>query len=265
MTRYATIVADPPWPIGDFPKWFGSGEKGVVKRPYDVMALAEIAALPVADLAADQAHLYLWTITDHLEESFGVARAWGFEPSATIVWCKPPRPKGLGGTFPANVEFVIFATRRIGGGPVVRLTEALADRAAEVGVSRADVDNHMGTSDMGGWWLSRLPHRCACPTNEQWPRLRSLLRLDDPALDGLVAEINAGKGELTATGRASGRWFIWPRGKHSQKPEQFQDLVETVSPGPYLELFARRKRLGWDSWGNEVDSDVDLATAGERC
>lgn len=45
---------------------------------------------------------------------------------------------------------------------------------------------------------------------------------------------------------------------HSRKPEVFQDLIETVSPGPYLELFARRQRLGWDSWGNECRQDVSL-------
>jgi N6-adenosine-specific RNA methylase IME4 len=38
---------------------------------------------------------------------------------------------------------------------------------------------------------------------------------------------------------------------HSRKPELFLDLVEQVSPGPYLEMFARRNRLGWDTWGNE--------------
>lgn len=54
-------------------------------------------------------------------------------------------------------------------------------------------------------------------------------------------------------------WWVWPRGRHSAKPEAFQDIVEQVSPGPYLELFARRKRLGWDVWGNEVDSDVEMA------
>jgi N6-adenosine-specific RNA methylase IME4 len=48
-----------------------------------------------------------------------------------------------------------------------------------------------------------------------------------------------------------GTVFNWPRGKHSEKPEAFLDLVETVSPGPYLEMFARRDRLGWDTWGNE--------------
>lgn len=53
-------------------------------------------------------------------------------------------------------------------------------------------------------------------------------------------------------------WYQWPRGKHSAKPRQFQDLVEQVSPGPYLELFARSSRPGWDAWGNEAPNCVDL-------
>lgn len=46
-------------------------------------------------------------------------------------------------------------------------------------------------------------------------------------------------------------WWSWPRGRHNAKPDAFQDMVERVSPGPYVELFARRDRLGWDTWGNE--------------
>jgi N6-adenosine-specific RNA methylase IME4 len=42
------------------------------------------------------------------------------------------------------------------------------------------------------------------------------------------------------------------RGEHSAKPEVFLDLVEMVAPGPYLEMFARRQRLGWDTWGNQA-------------
>ena len=60
-------------------------------------------------------------------------------------------------------------------------------------------------------------------------------------------------------GRTSGTHFHWPRGRHSEKPSAFYDLVESVSPVPRLELFARRKRLGWDVWGNEVDSDIELS------
>lgn len=53
--------------------------------------------------------------------------------------------------------------------------------------------------------------------------------------------------------------YLWPRlGRHSQKPEAFYDLVEAVSPRPYLEMFARRNRLGWDTWGNEALNHVDV-------
>lgn len=49
-----------------------------------------------------------------------------------------------------------------------------------------------------------------------------------------------------------------PRGKHSQKPDIFHRIIERVSPGPYLELFARRDVPGWERWGNEVQSTVAL-------
>lgn len=46
-------------------------------------------------------------------------------------------------------------------------------------------------------------------------------------------------------------WFDWPlQPVHSQKPDAFLDLVEAWSPGPRVELFSRRPRLGWDSWGH---------------
>ena len=47
---------------------------------------------------------------------------------------------------------------------------------------------------------------------------------------------------------------------HSQKPEAFYQLVEHQSEGPYLELFARAERPGWDRWGNEVKCSVLLTT-----
>jgi N6-adenosine-specific RNA methylase IME4 len=51
-------------------------------------------------------------------------------------------------------------------------------------------------------------------------------------------------------------WFQWPKGKHSAKPDPFLDIVEQVSPGPYVEMFARAPRLGWDSWGHGYESGV---------
>jgi N6-adenosine-specific RNA methylase IME4 len=41
--------------------------------------------------------------------------------------------------------------------------------------------------------------------------------------------------------------------EHSRKPDELYEIIESCSPGPYLELFARGKRSGWDQWGNEVE------------
>ncbi len=49
--------------------------------------------------------------------------------------------------------------------------------------------------------------------------------------------------------------------RHSAKPEGAIDLIEQHSPGPYVELFARRHRLGWDVWGNESANTAMLAEA----
>ena len=63
--------------------------------------------------------------------------------------------------------------------------------------------------------------------------------------------------------RVDTTWWNWPRAwkTHSRKPEFFQDVVEAVSDGPRLEMFARRKRPGWSSWGNEIPNDVVLSSA----
>lgn len=61
------------------------------------------------------------------------------------------------------------------------------------------------------------------------------------------------------TPATNGTLFEWPRGAHSTKPDSFYALVEKLSPGPYLEMYARRPRVGWDVWGNEVTSCVAIA------
>lgn len=180
-TKYRTIVADPPWPMGNAGaySWREGRESGHARPlPYAEMTLAEITALPIADLAEPDAHLFVWTVNRHLEATFGIVRAWGFSPTTPLVWCKAPHGFNPGGTFGSTAEFVIFARR----------------------------------------------------------------------------------GSLPATQRVQTQWWQWPRGEHSAKPEAFLDVVETVSPGPYLELFARRNRLGWDTWGNECLDHVDLRT-----
>lgn len=52
--------------------------------------------------------------------------------------------------------------------------------------------------------------------------------------------------------------FLSERLPHSVKPEWFYELVDNCSPDSKIELFARRKRKGWDSWGNQIDCDIFL-------
>ena len=78
------------------------------------------------------------------------------------------------------------------------------------------------------------------------------------------------RGSLAHNQRQDSSWWRWSRPyenghiAHSAKPETFLDLVEQVSPGPYLELFARRNRLGWDTWGDECFEHVELSSSAER-
>lgn len=166
--KYNVLYVDPPWDVKAGPDW-GSGEESK-DLLYPTMSIEEITNLPVKNLANDDAHLYLWTINKYIEETYQIARSWGFEPSALITWCKPPHGIGLGGTFIQTTEHLLFARR----------------------------------------------------------------------------------GTLKANKRIDTTWFTYPRGRHSEKPKQFRKMIEEVSPGKRIELFARSNFEGWDVWGNEV-------------
>jgi N6-adenosine-specific RNA methylase IME4 len=60
-----------------------------------------------------------------------------------------------------------------------------------------------------------------------------------------------GKLGIPASERVSNH-FAAAKSRHSAKPDRFYEIVERVSPEPRLELFARRRRFGWDVWGNEA-------------
>jgi N6-adenosine-specific RNA methylase IME4 len=117
---YRTIVADPPWRYTNaVGSGVGHGGKRSAEAHYPTMTTEEIAALPVSDLAHDQAHLYLWVtnplITAQQRSVRGwltgpeIARAWGFEPKSLITWVKPG--VGPGWYFRGATEHVIFAVR----------------------------------------------------------------------------------------------------------------------------------------------------------
>lgn len=64
------------------------------------------------------------------------------------------------------------------------------------------------------------------------------------------------RGKCPVKFKAQPNWLFAPVQDHSHKPEEMYDIIERLSPGDYLELFARRPRHGWDAWGNEIASDI---------
>lgn len=110
MTRYRTIVADPPWPI-TMRMGAGGRRARVTEVPYTTLTLDAIKALPVAERAADEAHLYLWSTRRLFREGQAaeVARAWGFEPVSEIIWGL--RNPGMGGFSGNGHEPILLAQR----------------------------------------------------------------------------------------------------------------------------------------------------------
>lgn len=100
--KFQTILADPPWEVAQ------KGKLGAIHH-YNLMSVEAIKKMPVAELAEDNAHLWLWTYPAALEQSFEVVRAWGFEPKSIFTWVKPRL--GLGNYLRNCTEQMIFATR----------------------------------------------------------------------------------------------------------------------------------------------------------
>lgn len=175
--KFACILADPPW---QFQHQTGkiSPEHKRLNR-YGTMTLADIEALPVADIAAEPAHLYLWVPNALLPEGLAVMKAWGFEYKSNLVWHKvrrdgEPDGRGVGFYFRNTTELVLFGVRGKNA-------------------------------------------RTLAPARSQVNILKTMKR------------------------------------EHSRKPDEFYDIVEACSPGPFLELFARGSREGWTTWGNQAD------------
>ena len=69
------------------------------------------------------------------------------------------------------------------------------------------------------------------------------------------------RGRAPLGSRSQPTWFNAPVQEHSRKPAEQFAIIERVSPGPYLELFARRRpesNQPWATWGDQVDSDIRI-------
>ena len=244
MTLYRTIVADPPWHYAERVIEYGRGEAKSAPMPYSTMSNDEIARMPVMDLAAPGAHLYLWTTNQHLWVARDIAIGWGFDPVQTLVWAQPPQGLGPGGVFAQTAEFVIYARRSVvAKREVVRAGALIREARDAAGLNRSDLHRAVRGGKPTGIVFRWEDDDCL-PGDEDWRRLCETL----PSLRN-VERPYVPPAPKVERSRVDSSWGNWPRGRHSEKPPAFLDIVERVSPGPYVELFARAPRLGWDSWG----------------
>jgi N6-adenosine-specific RNA methylase IME4 len=177
--RFQTILADPPWQFQNRTGKVAPEHRRLSR--YATMDLDEVAALPVASLAEDTAHLYLWVPNALLLEGVKVLEAWGFRYKTNLIWHKVrkdggPDGRGVGFYFRNVTEMILFGVR-------------------------------------------------------------------------------GKKARTLAPGRSQVNFLATRKREHSRKPDEMYDLVESCSPGPYLELFARGTRPGWAMWGNQASSD----------
>jgi len=101
--RYGVILADPAWRGTPFTN------SRRVENHYPTMPLDEIMALPVADLAAPDAALFLWATSPHLAEAFSVLASWSFSYRSSAVWIKPSI--GTGQWFRYQHEILLLGIR----------------------------------------------------------------------------------------------------------------------------------------------------------
>ena len=177
--RFATILADPPWQFVNRTGKMAPEHRRLSR--YNTMTLPEICALPIEEVAAPTAHLYLWVPNALLPEGLQVMKAWGFQYKSNIVWHKIRKDggsdgRGVGFYFRNVTELILFGVR--------------------------------------------------------------------------------GKNARTLQpGRTQVNYISSRKREHSRKPDEQYEVIESCSPGPYLELFSRGVRKKWAVWGNEANHE----------
>ena len=114
MKKYSIILADPPW---EYRVWSKKGAGRSAESHYPTMKLADICALPVADIADKDCALFLWVTFPLLPDAFKVIEAWGMTyRSVAFTWVKTCRKSdgwhiGMGHYTRANAEICLLAAK----------------------------------------------------------------------------------------------------------------------------------------------------------
>lgn len=112
--KFRTILADPPWQFDNRTGKMAPEHRRLAR--YATMRLDEIAAVPVAGVAASTAHLYLWVPNAMLPYGLRVLEAWGFQYKTNLIWHKirkdgGPDGRGVGFYFRNVTEMLLFGVR----------------------------------------------------------------------------------------------------------------------------------------------------------
>lgn len=112
--RFATVLADPPWRFVNRTGKMAPEHRRLNR--YGTMTTDEICALPVSDLLADTAHLYLWVPNAVLPDGLRVLESWGFTYKTNLIWHKirkdgGPDGRGVGFYFRNVTEMILFGVR----------------------------------------------------------------------------------------------------------------------------------------------------------
>lgn len=112
--RFGTIIADPPWRFQNRTGKMAPEHRRLNR--YGTMTLEDIMKLPVSQLTADVAHLYLWVPNALLPDGIRLLEAWGFKYKSNIVWHKIRKDggsdgRGVGFYFRNVTELVLFGVR----------------------------------------------------------------------------------------------------------------------------------------------------------
>jgi N6-adenosine-specific RNA methylase IME4 len=112
--RFRTILADPPWQFINKTGKVAPEHRRLSR--YETMKLDDIVALPVEQITAETAHLYLWCPNALLPDGLIVMKAWGFNYKSNIVWHKirkdgGPDGRGVGFYFRNVTELILFGVR----------------------------------------------------------------------------------------------------------------------------------------------------------
>lgn len=175
--EFSTILIDPPWRFTNRTGKIAPEHRRLAR--YETMSFEEIAALPMEEISAPRAHVYMWCPNALLPEGLSIMKEWGFKYKTNIVWYKirkdgGPDGRGVGFYFRNVTELLLFGVK------------------------------------------------------------------------GSMRTLKPGRTQVNIISTR--------KEEHSKKPVGAYDIIEACSPGPYIELFAREKRVGWTQWGDELET-----------